>query len=195
MTPVSTGAYTPERMRSHARANRERILAAAETVFGTHGAQASTEEVARRADVGIATVFRHFPTKSALVEAALLRHFARLDDEAAELAAELDPEEALQRLLTTMVDSGATKLALAGLVGEPGELPPAVRDAADRLRATMGTILARAQATGAVRPDVSVDEIYVLVRGLAQATAAQPPPPETLSRAIDVILRGLAAGR
>jgi AcrR family transcriptional regulator len=54
-------------------ANRERILAAAEAVFGEHGAAGSTEDVARRAEVGIATVFRHFPTKAALVEAALGR--------------------------------------------------------------------------------------------------------------------------
>ena len=64
-------------MRRNAVANRERIVAAALEVFGTHGAVASTEEVARRAGVGIATVFRHFPTKDALIEEALLRRLAR----------------------------------------------------------------------------------------------------------------------
>jgi AcrR family transcriptional regulator len=182
-------------MRRNARANRERILSAAEAVFGAYGAHASTEEVARRANVGIATVFRHFPTKDALVEAALVRHFDRLDEQAAALAAGLDPGDALQRLLTTMIDTGATKLALLSRVRERGESPAAVEDAALRLRTTMGMILARAQASGAVRADVGVDEIYVLVRGLAQAAATRPPPPETLSRAIDVIQRGLAPDR
>ncbi len=62
-------------MRVDARLNRERILAAAEEVFGELGAQTSTEEVARRAGVGVATVFRHFPTQADLVEATLVRHF------------------------------------------------------------------------------------------------------------------------
>ena len=69
-------------MRKNARANRERILAAAEAVFGASGELGSTEDVAARAGVGIATVFRHFPTKDALIEAALVRQFDRLTEQA-----------------------------------------------------------------------------------------------------------------
>jgi AcrR family transcriptional regulator len=180
-------------MRRNAAANRERILLAAEAVFGEQGAAGSTEEVARRAGVGIATVFRHFPTKDALIEAALLRHFAALDEQAAALAAEGDPSDALRRLVATMIETGATKITLASLVGERGVFPPSVMAAARDLRRTMGGILERAQAVGAVRDDVTIDEVYVLIRGLAQATATQPPPPATLKRAIDIVLRGLDA--
>jgi AcrR family transcriptional regulator len=176
-------------MRKNALANRERILAAAEEVFGERGALGSTEDVARRANVGIATVFRHFPTKEALVEAALLRHFAQLNAQATALAREPDPAPALRRLLATMIETGATKLTLATLVGEP---PERVLAAAHELRDTIGGLLERAKSSGAVHPDVSVDEVYVLLRGLSQANAALPPDPATLQRAIEIVHRGLA---
>jgi AcrR family transcriptional regulator len=179
-------------MRKHARANRERILAAAEAVFGERGEQGSTEEVARRAGVGIATVFRHFPTKEALIEAALLRHFAQLTEQAEALAAEPDAAAALRRLLATMIETGATKLTLATLVAEP---PEAVVAAAKALRETISGLLERAKAEGAVHADVTVDEVYVLLRGLSQATATMPPDPVTLQRAIEIVHRGLMPGR
>jgi AcrR family transcriptional regulator len=178
-------------MRKNALANRERILAAAEAVFGEQGARGSTEDVARRANVGIATVFRHFPTKEALIEAALVRHFAELNAQAAALAAEPDPAPALRRLLATMIETGATKLTLATLVGDP---PAAVRAAAEELRATIAGLLERARTAGAVHAEVTVDEVYVLLRGLSQATAALPPDPATLQRAIEIVHRGLAPG-
>ena len=180
-------------MRKNAQVNRERILTAAEAVFGAHGALGSTEEVARRAGVGIATVFRHFPTKEALIEAALLRHFAQLNEQAAELASQPDPAEALRQLVATMIDTGATKITLASLAGTRGDFPPSVRRAAGDLRATMAQILERAKAAGAVHDDVTVDEIYILIRGLAHATATMPPAPATLRRAIDIVHRGLTS--
>src|SRR5689334_5067367 len=91
-------------MRRNARANRERILAAAEAVFAANGETGSTEEVAARAGVGIATVFRHFPTKDALLEATVIRHFQRLDEQAAKIATQSDPRQAIRRLLATMVE-------------------------------------------------------------------------------------------
>jgi AcrR family transcriptional regulator len=176
-------------MRRSALANRERILAAAEAVFGADGARGSTEDVAELAGVGIATVFRHFPTKEQLVEATLVRHFHRLDEQAIQLAGDLDPDQALRELMATMIDTSATKLTLVSLVGERGEIP--VREAAETLRATMDGILARAKAAGAVQHDVTVDELFVLVRGLAQAAATLPLAPGTLSGAIEIVYRGL----
>lgn len=178
-------------MRRSALANRERILTAAETVFGAEGARGSTEDVAELAGVGIATVFRHFPTKEQLIEATLVRHFHRLDEQAIQLAGDLDPDQALRELMATMIDTSATKLTLVSLVGEGGEIPPAVQEAAETLRATMDGILARAKAAGAVQHDVTVDELFVLVRGLAQAAATLPLAPGTLSGAIEIVYRGL----
>ena len=181
-------------VRHDARQNRERILAAAESVFGEHGAAGSTEEVARRAGVGIATVFRHFPTKSALLEATLLAHFADLQDRADNLAADQDSLDAFRALIRAMIETGATKLTLISLLGADGQVPTPVYAAAQDLRSAVDTALGRARDTGAVRESVTVDEIYLLIRGLAQVAASQPTNAETLRRAIDIVLRGIQSG-
>ncbi|MFG2041913.1 TetR/AcrR family transcriptional regulator [Dactylosporangium sp. NPDC048998] len=176
-------------MRQDARENRERILAAADHVFGTHGEAGSTEEVARLAGVGIATVFRHFPTKEALIEAALVRHFTGLLDRTRATAAAPDPTAALPALIREMIERGASKLTLASMLGDA---PPAVVTVAGEVKAAVDMVLRRAQAAGAVRPDVGVEELYLIIRGLAQTTAATPVPAAMLERAIDVILDGLS---
>src|SRR3954451_20501094 len=94
-------------MRADAEANRERILTAAEDIFGAHGPSAATEQIAQRAGVGIATVFRHFPTKTDLVEATLVGHFATLTARADRLRGSDDPGAALAELIKAMVASGA----------------------------------------------------------------------------------------
>ena len=179
-------------MRQDARENRERILAAAEAVFGAQGAAGSTEEVARRAGVGIATVFRHFPTKENLIEAALLRHFEQLTDRARAFAAGTDPGVAWQNLIRTIIEAGATKLTLASMLADREGLPASATAAAHGLKAVVSEVLGRAQDSGAVRTAVTVEEVYLLIRGLAQATATMPVPPATLDRAIDVVLSGLS---
>jgi AcrR family transcriptional regulator len=179
-------------MRQDARENRERILAAAEAVFGAHGAAGSTEEVARRAGVGIATVFRHFPTKDALIEAALLRHFEHLEEQAQELAAGADPDQAWRALLRTMIETGATKLTLASLLTAGDDLPTNAVAASQRVKTAADKVLRRAQEHGAVRASVTIEEVYLLIRGLAQATATMATHPDTLERAIEVVLIGLA---
>jgi AcrR family transcriptional regulator len=179
-------------MRKNARANRERILAAAEAVFGTSGELGSTEDVAGRAGVGIATVFRHFPTKEALIEATLVRQFDRLNEQASQLADAPDPGRAVRQLIVTLIETSSTKLTLISLVGESGQLPPAVQQATSQVQATISSILRRAKHEGAVAEDVTVDEFFLLVRGLAQAAATMPAAAGTLDRSIEIICRGLA---
>jgi AcrR family transcriptional regulator len=178
-------------MRRNALENRERILAAAEVVFGQQGAAGSTEEIARRADVGIATVFRHFPTKDALVEATLLRHFADLTVKANALADDPDPATALRTLVQVMIETGATKITLASLVGDRGEFPASALEAARELRAAVDVVLRQAQKAGAARSSVTVDEVYLLIRALAQATATMPTADATIRGAVDIVLTGL----
>jgi AcrR family transcriptional regulator len=173
-------------MRSDARANRDRILAAAEEVFGAAGADGSTEEVARRAGVGIGTVFRHFPAKRDLVEATLVRHFEVLTARARELAAGDDPTVALRRLIEVMVSGGATKITLLALLADDFS-ESAVR-AAESLRDVFGGLLRRTQQAGTIRRDVSVDEVYLLIRALARS----PAPPAIHRKALAVVLDGLS---
>ena len=141
------------------------------TVSSARGEAGSTEEVARLAGVGIATVFRHFPTKEALIEATLVRHFTSLLDRTRAAASAPDPSAALSALIREMVERGASKLTLASMLGDA---PPAVVAAASEVKAAVDTALRRAQVAGTVRPDVGVEELYLLIRGLAQTTAATP---------------------
>jgi AcrR family transcriptional regulator len=178
-------------VRQDARENRERILAAAEEVFGAEGSAGSTEEVARRAGVGVATVFRHFPTKEALVEAALVRHFDDLTARARSLGEATEPGEAWRIVVRTMIRHGATKLTLAAMLGAPRTFPASAAAASERLKSEVGALLRRAQNNGDVRSSATIEEIYVLIRGLSQASATMPTPPDVLDRAIDVVLTGL----
>ena len=179
-------------MRQDARENRERILTAAEAVFGAQGAAGSTEEIARRAGVGIATVFRHFPTKEALIEAALLRHFDQLTRRARALDATSDPAAAWRTLVRAMIEAGSTKLTLATMLGDGDQLPDSVAAASGRLQVAVKEVLLRAQNDGRVRASVDVEEVYLLIRGLAQASATTTTRPDTLARAIDIVLAGLS---
>src|SRR4051794_36202586 len=116
-------------MRADARGNRTRILEVAEDVFGRGGSAASTEEVARIAGVGIATVFRHFPTKRELLEAVLVRHFAGLLERAKSLAGAADPGRAFLDIFGHVVDNASDKLAIVEAFTDPGgEAEQAARD-------------------------------------------------------------------
>ena len=180
-------------MRQDAQQNRERILAAAEQVFGEGGAAASTEEVARRAGVGIGTVFRHFPTKNDLIEAVLVRHFIDLADRARALGSAGPPGEALRALIRVMIETGPTKIALLSLAADRDQITGSVHAASQDLRAAVEEALRRAQESGEVHGEVTIDEVYFLVRSLAQASAATRVPARVLNRAADIVLAGLAS--
>ncbi|MFS8479183.1 MAG: helix-turn-helix domain-containing protein [Micromonosporaceae bacterium] len=177
-------------MRRDARENRERILAAAEQVFGEAGAAGSTEEVARRAGVGVGTVFRHFPNKRELIDATLVRHFQLLTEQASRVAAAAEPGAALRAVLEAMVASAGTKVTLLAALGHEVEASVALRQAARELRAVVESALVRAQRAGAARRDISVGELYLLVRALAQVAVAQEA--STVRGALKVVLDGLA---
>lgn len=180
--------------RVDARANRERILDVAEDVFGTGGKAASTEEVARRAGVGIATVFRHFPTKAALVEAVLVRRFDRLRTRAETLLAAPGAGPAFYGFFTELVADAATKIAIGealhDLAGDDGAGEAVAASLA--LRRTFGTLLQQAQHAGAVRDDAELPEVYALLVATSRA-ASQPHIDEDVrTRMLAIVFDGLA---
>ncbi|MFI0406747.1 TetR/AcrR family transcriptional regulator [Actinomadura sp. 3N508] len=193
-----------EPMRADARDNRARILEVAEDVFGRGGSAASTEEVARLAGVGIATVFRHFPTKRALVEAVLVGHFDRLCAEARSLADADDPGPAFFGFFRHLVEDAASKLAIIEAFtnaggdthgdaggGDAGRAAQGPRD----LREAVGVLLGRAQEAGAVRADVRLDEVYALLIGASRAAAHLRLDEPVRSRTLGIIFDGLAPQR
>jgi AcrR family transcriptional regulator len=177
-------------VRVDARVNRDRILDVAEDVFGQGGESASTEEVARRAGVGIATVFRHFPTKAALLQAVLARRFTRLRDQAESLVDSAEPGEAFFGFFRHLVADAPAKIAIGdALLDAGGDADASATEASMGLRRAVGDLLRRAQEAGAVRADVELPEVYAL---LVAASRSPTVDPETRSRMLSIIFDGLA---
>lgn len=178
--------------RADARRNRARVLEAAEEVFATRGVMASTDEVARAAGVGIGTVFRHFPTKDALLVAVIVNRLRRFADEARALEAEDDPGRAFFTLVARAADQSAAKnAALAALADRGSELAAETRPIMGEMRRIFATLLTRAQAVGAVRSDIGVDEVTALLFGAARAAEFSGWDRDVLARMVGVISDGL----
>lgn len=176
-------------MRADARRNRDRILAAAEEVFARHGTGASTEDVAARAGVAIGTVFRHFPTKQDLLAAIVKQLLARLTEEVAELA-EADPATALFDFFARVVEQAAAKRAVVELLAGHG-VRVGVADPVRGLRDAIGVLLQRAQAAGAVRVQVRLDEVLALLTATAQGALQGGWNDDLRRRTLDVVFAGL----
>ena len=177
--------------RADARRNRARILEAAERVLTEKGTTVSTEEIARAAGVGIGTLFRHFPTKEELIRGVFEDRLRRLADDAARLATAADPGAALTGFLRQAVEQSEVKSALAGLLTAAGiDLTEAMGDVHSQLLGAMGTLLTRAQATGAVRRDLEVPELIGLLAGTSKAVEYAHSP-AARSRILEVVLDGL----
>jgi AcrR family transcriptional regulator len=156
--------------RADAQRNRARVLAAAERVFAERGTTASTEEVARAAGVGVGTVFRHFPSKEALLRALVVERLARVAAEAREHAAGPDPGAAFFDFFAAVVRGSTTKLELVDALAELGVHPnEATAPAAEETASAVAALLTEAQRAGAVRRDVTAEDVIALLAGASQA--------------------------
>ena len=177
--------------RVDAQRNRERVLEAAKAVFSAGGPEASLEAVARRAGVGIGTLYRHFPTREALFEAVYRREVQQLGDLAEQLKSEPEPVEALRRWLRSNVEFVGTKkgmmTALALAVKPSSEL---TAFSFDRLTTAVGALLARAVATGEIRADVSPEDLLRALIGMCYLND-QPGWQHSVLRLLDVFVDGL----
>src|SRR5690348_4041288 len=145
---------TERRPRADALRNRERVLAAAKAVFSAGGPDASLETVARRAGVGIGTLYRHFPTREALFEAVYRREVEQLSELAEQLKNEAEPVEALRRWLRSNVEFVATKKGMAAALTLAAHgMSELYAYSADRLTKAIGSLLDRAIASGEIRAD------------------------------------------
>jgi AcrR family transcriptional regulator len=160
--------------RADARRNYEKVLAAAREAFAEGGESTALEEIARRAGVGIGTLYRHFPNRQALLEAVYVNEV----EEVCRTAAELDgaaPWEALNGWFERLISYFATKRALsAELLNYLDMSAPLFRDCRVSLYAAGEPLLKRAQEAGVVRPDVEFPEIMQMVMGIAKIPASDP---------------------
>ena len=174
--------------RADALRNYEKLLAAAREAFTEADRSASLEDIARRAGVGIGTLYRHFPARADLVEAVYVNEVEAMARSADE-SARLEPWDALTAWLQRFVGYIATKQALADELFTVAE-----RDAAvfAGCRATLHDagepLLRRAQEAGIVRPDVTIDEVVRMVGGIAKIPTDDPAD---VQRLLTVALDGL----
>jgi AcrR family transcriptional regulator len=161
-------------LRSDARRNRERIVDAARAAFAEQGPDAQIDDIARRAEVGVGTVYRHFPTKDALMAELVRLKLTAIRDRARRwLAAGGDPGEAFAGFLREQADVIALDAALQRMLWPETEetwapLAPLFEEVND----AVGKLIARAQEAGAIRADLEVDDVRTLMCGLGAIMAA-----------------------
>jgi AcrR family transcriptional regulator len=169
---LSISADRPQR--ADARRNREKVLAGAREAFGALGLDAQMEDIARRAGVGVGTVYRHFPTKDALVAALAEAHF---DDIAGivESAADADGDAwaAFAGAIRRAAVHTAGDVALCEIIaGRPGVMHVAAIGQ-QRLEASTERLIARARAAGALRADARLQDVRTIMAGFGHVAAAQ----------------------
>lgn len=169
--------------RADARRNYDKVLAAAREAFAGGGESTALEEIARRAGVGIGTLYRHFPSRQALLEAVYLEEVEAICRSAAKQLEGADPWEALTGWFEGFSGYLATKQALAAellnYLDRDAQLFKASRAA---LFEAGEPLLQRAQAAGVVRPDVDIAAVIQMVIGLAKIPAADPRQTEHIVR-------------
>jgi AcrR family transcriptional regulator len=175
--------------------NRERLIEAAKAAFADIGPEVSLDEIARRAGVGIGTLYRHFPTRDAVVEAVYRREVQQLADAAPRLAESLAPAEALRAWMRVFVDYIAAKKviapALKSLVGADSAL---YADSSARINGAIALLVERACASGDIRPDADSADLLRALIGFAYVNSA-PNWEASALRLIDLLIDGLRSQR
>jgi AcrR family transcriptional regulator len=177
--------------RADAARNRNQLLEVATRVFASADAEPSMRAIAREAGVGIATLYRHFPTRESLVDAVYRDQVARLTDSAHELLAQLPPPAALRRWMELFGDWIATKNGMLDTLLamiESGEIAHAQTQ--DELLAAIDEILNAGRATGELRADVTAEDVAAGLIGIF--TVAHPPEHDArASRLLNILMDGL----
>ncbi|MFF5216188.1 TetR/AcrR family transcriptional regulator [Micromonospora sp. NPDC000442] len=178
-------------LRADALRNRQRLLEAAVRAFSRSDAEVTLEQIARDAGVGIGTLYRHFPTREALVEAAYRNELERLCDSAAELLERLPPEVATRAWMDHFIDYLATKREMADalrLVIAAGTNPFA--QSRDRLIAAVDRLLTAGAAAGTVRSDVDPGDVLAGLSGVSLAAGGREQRDQA-QRLLDLLMDGL----
>ncbi|MFL5864960.1 MAG: TetR/AcrR family transcriptional regulator [Solirubrobacteraceae bacterium] len=174
--------------RADARRNYDKVIAAAREAFAEGGPSTSLEEIARRAEVGIGTLYRNFPNRQALLEAVYVGELEDLCRAAGDLDA-LEPWDALVTWLHRFVGYMATKQALAQeLLDYVDRDAPLFQSCRAAMYAAGEPLLARAQSAKAVRTDTNLNEVIQMVGGIAKIQGAEP---EQVEHILDIALDGL----
>jgi AcrR family transcriptional regulator len=185
-------------MRADAKKNYDHILDIARSVIAEHGSDASMRDISRRAEVGLATLLRHFPTRETLFEALLCTHLDALTQKSAELEASNAPGDALATWVADWVAFARSYKGVVGLMAAAHTNPgSALYTSCAAVHSASGRLLARAQAAGAAREDMNGDDLFALMTALGWAID-QPsfaPRANHLVRLITSAVLGKTAGK
>jgi AcrR family transcriptional regulator len=188
-TRPEEAAVATRPLRADARRNRDRLLEVAVRAFSADG-DVPLDAIARAAGVGIGTLYRHYPTREALVEAAYRTELDRLCDAAPVLLAELPPEQALRLWMDRFVDYMTTKRgmadALRALIASGGNPYAHSRD---RMLAAVDSLLGAGVAAGALRADVVAPDVLAGLSGITLAAAER----DQAGRLLDLLADALRA--
>jgi len=181
---------TQRKTRTDAQRNRERILAVAKEAFARSGANTSLDDVARQAGVGAGTLYRHFPTRDALLEAVYHTEVAKLAAAERELSEKLPPVEALRAWMLLFVDYISEKHiiapALNAFAGGPSKLYGASR--AD-VNGAIESLVKRAIKSGDVRKDLEPFDLLRALIGVSNVASA-PDWKQSAKRLVDILILG-----
>jgi len=178
-------------MRADARRNRELLVAAAKDVFSSQGAGASMEAIAKRAGVGVGTLYRHFPNRLDLVEAVYQTDVHELWESAQQVSAELEPWPAVEAFFEAFQRYAKTKQALMAELHQAFEKNPDMKSRARGLiESSFDLVIDRAKEAGAVREDITGSDLMQLVSPVCTNGSIGP---DQVDRLLGMILDGLRA--
>jgi AcrR family transcriptional regulator len=182
-------------MRADAKKNYEHLLAVAREAVAEHGAEASLRDIARRADVGLGTLYRHFPTREALLEALLSASLDALTRQAGDLEGATDPGAALQSwfgdaLAFTRTYNGVVTMMAEALEDEAS----ALHASCSKVREAGARLLKRAQDAGAARTDINGTDLFALMGALAW-TSEQPAFAKRTDHLAEIMTRAICGAR
>ncbi|WP_236654827.1 TetR/AcrR family transcriptional regulator [Streptacidiphilus anmyonensis] len=197
VTP-SPATPKPERgtaMRADAARNRARVLQIAREQLAAGDSSLQLNAIARLAGVGVGTVYRHFPTRHALVEALSVERFAQLVDEARAAAEEPDPLAGLHRLLRYALARSLDDPEFAAVLESSRDAEAQTSALKAELDQAVAGLLGRARETGAIRGDVEADDVRRLLCGIEHAVRAGDSDPLRIEVYLSVLLEGLRPPR
>jgi AcrR family transcriptional regulator len=182
-TDATTQTLITRPKRADARRNYEKVLAAAREAFAEGGESTALEEIARRAGVGIGTLYRHFPNRQALIEALYVEEVEEVCRSAAELPTDGDPWEALNTWFERFIAYVAAKKVLAAeLMNYLDKDAPVFKVSRAALWEAAEPLLTRAQEAGVVRQDAEIGDVMHMVMGIAKVPTTDPAQTEHILR-------------
>jgi AcrR family transcriptional regulator len=183
---------SPRPLRADAVKNRARILEAAEEIFATEGVNVPIDTVAERAGLGVGTLYRHFPTKEALFEAIVVARLETLLDTVRTQVQAADPGEALFCFLHDFAGQAAAKRDLFEALGSAGiDIKSQCSAMVDEMKSNIDDLRRRAVDAGALRGDVSTDEMVGLIMGACQAGGQTGSDERGCQRLVEIVCDGL----